>query len=198
MNSGLPASAEQFNFCYNGYPNELHTVERLSPSGSIITCHGENSFSENLTITKMQQWSWAHPGWYVFYFHTKGASHNPADQEGRYCAQWRGCMLYHLVDQWKDCVCHLDNGAEMVTCHWLTGMADGTQCIPAGNFVWVKTDFLNTLPDIRERARCKISGIASLESRFEAEVFWGNGIRLPSVVDKHRGHPKVHHPNPPL
>jgi len=75
----------------------------------------------------------------------------------------------------------------------LTGQADGTQNIPAGNFLWIKSDFVATLPSMYKRDRIKLSGMTSPESRYEAEVFWGNGTRLPKVIDKHPGHPNVHY-----
>lgn len=59
------------------------------------------------------------------------------------------------------------------------------QSIWAGNFWWAKSDFLRTLPSIMNRERIKISGLGAAESRFESEVWIGNGPRLPRVRDYH-------------
>jgi hypothetical protein len=80
----------------------------------------------------------------------------------------------------------MESGAESVGCHWLTGKsADHNQNLWGGNFFWAKASFLRTLPSIYERGIIKVSGIKSIESRYEAEVWIGNGARLPIVKDYH-------------
>jgi hypothetical protein len=98
-------------------------------------------------------------------------------------------MLRNLVWGWRQCIEDLNGGAEMVCCHFLRNMADGTQHIPAGNFLWIRSDFVTTLPSMHLRQRIIDDGIAAASSRYEAEVFWGNGPRLPIIVDKHPGPP---------
>ena len=93
---------------------------------------------------------------------------------------WRHAMMQDLVMGWRECVAALDAGSDIACSHWMWNMADGTQHIPAGNFLWVKSEFAAALPSMFLRDRIKVSGISSLESRYEAEVFWGNGKR-PSV-----------------
>ncbi len=82
-----------------------------------------------------------------------------------------------LVTNWKGCVIDLRNGYDIACSCWEWGMCDGTQNIPPGNFLWIRSDFVAKLPSIYDRARIKQSGIKSAESRFESEVFWGNGPR---------------------
>jgi hypothetical protein len=100
---------------------------------------------------------------------------------------WRNCMTKHVIQNWWKCVTDLDAGYESVGCHWLTNQADGTQNYWGGNFWWCKASFLRTVPSMMLRGRVKLSGIGALESRFEAEVFIGNGSRLPRIKDYHHG-----------
>lgn len=84
-------------------------------------------------------------------------------------------MMGDLVLNWNRCVHDLDDGNDIVCSRWLWNMADGSQHIPAGNFLWVKSSFVARLPSIFLRERIKVSGIGHLESRYESEVYWGNG-----------------------
>jgi hypothetical protein len=98
-------------------------------------------------------------------------------------------MMRNLIWGWKQCVFDLDR-YESVGCHWLTNQSqDFNQNLWAGNFWWAQASFLATLPSIYKRTRIEVSGIDSLESRFEAEVWIGNGPKLPKVKDYHRQHP---------
>lgn len=187
--SDLHTSANEIYFCYNGVPCGFVAS---APKGAQVICHGTKSFNENPTIHLLWHWSQSHPDWNILYFHSKGASTPPGHEKHQHNNAWRECLLHHLVQNWKGCIQDLENGAELVTCHWLTGQADGSQNIPAGNFLWVKSDFVRTLPSIMLRDRISVSGLFSKASRYEAEVFWGNGPRLPRVVDKHPTHPICH------
>jgi hypothetical protein len=95
-------------------------------------------------------------------------------------------MMKNAVQNWRTCVQDLDSGLESVGSHWMTGdQTPPGQSIWAGNFGWAKSAFLATLPSIMERDRIKLSGIDSIESRYESEVWIGNGPRLPKVKDYH-------------
>lgn len=100
-----------------------------------------------------------------------------------FSAKWREAMMKYCVAGWRDCVAAMDAGVESAGCHFMRNLADGTQNIWAGNFFWVTSDFVNTLPSIYLRDRIKVSGIASLESRYESEVWIGNGVRCPTVKE---------------
>lgn len=149
-----------------------------------VILHGLESRAENLTLVALEQWLPGHEDWYVLYFHCKGATHPPGDYSD-FNTRWRNCMTKHCIENWKTCVADLDGGVESCGCHWMTGLADGTQNIWAGNFWWAKASFLLTLPSIFLRDRIKVSGIADVESRYESEVWIGNGPRLPTVKDYH-------------
>lgn len=182
--SGLTEAAEEIHICYNGSEEERDFAQVIAPAKAQIVCHGLESFAENLTIVRLWEWSHSHPGWAVLYAHAKGATHPPESPYAQgVSAPWRKTMLTYMVGGWQQCVKDLESGADIVCCHWLWNMADGTQHIPAGNFLWLNSSFIASLPSMHERARIKQSGIAAAESRYEAEVFWGNGRR--PIVAQH-------------
>ncbi len=86
-------------------------------------------------------------------------------------------MMQDVILGWRNCVNDLENGFDISCSHWMWNMADGTQHIPAGNFLWTTSDFIAKLPSIYLRERIKLDGIGAASARFEAEVFWGNGPR---------------------
>lgn len=176
--TGLLAAAKEMIAGVNG-GEESHDVARLLlPAKANLVFHGLESQGENLTIVELERWAPAHPGWLVLYLHSKGASHPPdSDYGNNVSAPWRRSMMEDLVGHWQTAVQWLNEGADVVCSHWLWNMADGSQHIPAGNFLWTKASFVATLPSIYRRERIKTSGIAALESRYEAEVYWGNGPR---------------------
>lgn len=165
----------------NGGKETLSHIDRDLPANSKRFLHGLRSKSENLTIVELERWLPGHSGWNVLYFHTKGLTRN--DQ---LAIDWRVCMMARLVRCWRQCVADLEQGFDAVGCHWIRGL-DATQHYFAGNFWWATSDFLLTLPSIYKRNRIRLSGIDSIESRYEAEVWIGNGPRLPKVKDYHPG-----------
>lgn len=180
--SGLLDACTELNVGINGIEAEVKDYADITlPHKAKRIWHGR-AFNENLTICALHEWSRTHPGWAVLYFHCKGgASHDP---DSPYLigvsSPWRRTMVQYLVGGWRESVAELERGADIVCCHFMWGMADGSQNIPAGNMLWVNSTFAGALPPMTERERIKISGIAAAESRYEAEVFWGNG-RRPAV-----------------
>lgn len=147
--------------------------------------HGLESRNENLTILELEKWLPGHSDWYVLYFHSKGATHPPGDS---FSTTWRRCMMKHCITNWRQCVADLDAGYEAVGAHWMEPPETPPgQRFFAGTFWWAKASYLLTLPSIMDRERIKVSGIGSPESRYEAEVWIGNGPRAPKVKDYHPG-----------
>lgn len=180
--SGLEDEASEIVIGING-GDEASAFSEFFPAKSTIVYHGLQCRNECRTILILQEWAKAHPGWYVLYFHSKGACHPIGDYMR---TRWRKCMQRTVVENWRKCLADLDSGYEAVGNHWMQPPATPPgQYIFAGTFFWIKTDFLNTLPSIMERARIKESGIDSFESRYEAEVFLGNGPRPPRIKDYH-------------
>lgn len=187
---GILESSRLLEYCsefivgINGGEESREIANLIIPSGAKLVMHGLQSRSENLTILEIEKFSRSHPGWHILYFHCKGAFHNPSTPDGKKVERWRNCMMRQCVMHWKRAVHHLDEGYEACGVHWRTGVGvDRSQHYFAGNFFWVTSKFFATIPSMTTRARIKMSGIASLESRYEAEVVLGNGPRLPRVKD---------------
>lgn len=176
--SGLQDAAQEIHIGVNGGEESQVFCESLLPSNSIVHFHSLNSFSENQTLVILENWVKTHPDWHVLYLHSKGATHEPGSSYGEAVSKpWRLGMMEDLVLNWRACVKELEAGHDIVASHWMWNMADGTQHIPAGNFLWINSSFAAKLPSIFLRERIKTSGIAAYESRYEAEVYWGNGPR---------------------
>jgi hypothetical protein len=184
--SGLMENVSEFIVGINGGRESEAIAQLMLPSKAKLIFHGLDSKAENLTIVALEKWLQEnHDKAYICYAHIKGATHLPgavADMRRR----WRLCMERHLIWEWRQAVADLDAGFESVGCHWMTPpKTPPGQFIWAGNFWWAKSDFLSTLPSIWKRARIIESGIGAAESRYEAEVWLGNGPRPPMVKDYH-------------
>lgn len=173
--SGLLDVCDEMIVGCNGGYESLPVARKMLPEKAKIVMHGLDSRSENLTIVEIEKWAPAHPGWLILYFHTKGITHTPGTDYHQVASIWRRNMIEDLITKWRDCVNDLRSGYDIACSCWEQGMADGTQNIPPGNFLWVKSDFVSKLPSIFLRSRIQMSGISSSESRYESEVFWGNG-----------------------
>lgn len=181
--SGLDKEADEIWTCFNGAEEERDYAKMLVPAKANIVMHGPDSFAENLTICKLHDWAKSHPDYNILYFHSKGATHEPDSSYAQTVAgPWREAMLVDMVLNWKQCLADLNMGADIVCSRWLWNMgSDRSQHIPAGNFLWTKASFVQTLPSMFLRDRIQKDGIAAASSRYEAEVFWGNGPRMPVV-----------------
>lgn len=176
--SGLEEAATEIHIGVNGAKESEAFATGFLPEKADIVYHGLESRAENLTIVMLENWAREREGWHVLYFHSKGATHAPGVSYGDNVAgPWREGMMQDLIVNWRQCVSDLKAGHDIACSHWMWNMADGTQHIPAGNFLWLTSSFARKLPSIYLRERIKGSGIAALESRYEAEVYWGNGPR---------------------
>lgn len=187
--SGLVDAASHFVVGVNGGLESVIYTKLFIPPKAQCVFHGLKSHAENPTIVLLERWLADHPDWYVLYFHAKGCTHPPDSTYGLTVSDpWRNTMMGHLVLRWRQCVADLDAGAEAAGCNWLTGMGwDKSQNLFGGNFWWAKSDYLRTLPSIMARERIKTSGLLAAESRYESEVWIGNGPRLPKVAVYHPG-----------
>lgn len=181
--SGLMEAANEFHVGLNGGQESLSLAESVFPMKAEVTYHGLACRNELRTLLLLEQFIRERDGdWLVLWHHAKGASH-PVGHD--LSTRWRLCMQRHLVTNWRRCVSDLEK-AESVGCHWMEPPATPpAQYIWAGNFWWARNSFLKTLPSVMERDRIKVSGIDSLESRYEAEVWIGNGSRPPTHIDYH-------------
>lgn len=175
--SGLLEAATEVHVGVNDDERTGRLAAMFLPQKARLTWHGLASRAENPTIVLLENWAQSHPDWNVLYFHSKGATHLPDSYYGEQVSRpWRDAMMQDLVMNWRECVAALDTH-DIVCSHWMWNLADGTQHIPCGNFLWVTSNFVARLPSIYERERIKTSGISALESRYESEVYWGNGPR---------------------
>lgn len=177
--SGLLDACSNFFIGING---DLGAATIDLPEKATVIHHGVNSFGELRTIRALEKWLPGHgEDWAVLYFHSKGVTRKIGDTHSD---PWRNCMMHHLVQNWEKCVAKFQHGYDSVGCHWMEPpeTPDG-QYIWAGNFWWSTASYLLTLPPLMERARIKLSGIDSAESRFEGEVWHGNGEIRPIFKD---------------
>lgn len=172
--SGLADAADQITVGVNGPPGDADLARLFVPPKAAFFPHGAGATTEIPTLNLLKAWAAKHPGWYVLYFHTKGAMRPPEPL----WTNWRRCMQMACVWQWRRCVSDLDAGAEAVGCHWLTPQRHGHMVKRhfAGTFWWAKTDFLNILPDLVA---------PTWPNRFYAEQWIGLGQRLPWIIDYH-------------
>jgi len=183
QNTGLLDAASEMIVGINGGKESDEAANLVLPKKAQRVLHGLQCRNECRTILTLEQWAKTHPDWYVLYFHAKGATHDANDG---YSIAWRGCMMKGVVKNWRTCIADLDAGCDAVGSHWMEPPATPPgQYIFAGTFFWVKSSFVLTLPSITERIRIKVSGIDSVESRYESEVWIGNGPNVPKVKDYH-------------
>lgn len=179
--SGLENAAAEIHVGVNGGLESEHLARVMLPQNSEILMHGLQCRNEIRTLLALQEWLPGHDDWFVLYFHAKGSTKpNPHNDT------WRACMMRHCIRDWRTCVTDLANGCDAVGCHWMEPPATPAgQRIFAGTFWWAKASYLLTIPPITTRPRIKVSGIDSIESRYESEVFIGNGARKPKIKDYH-------------
>lgn len=186
--SGLLNRADYFYVGINGGPESIEYARITIPRKAEIQFHGTQCHTENRTLLALEQHVKQNPDDLILYFHSKGAT-KTARQDSEHAGQWRDCMMRNLVMNWQRCVADLKH-FESVGCHWLTKQgSDKSQSLWGGNFWWARASFLQTLPPLCDRTRIIISGLDALESRYEAEVWIGNGKRLPTVRDYHPVNP---------
>ncbi len=186
--SGLLDACSEFIVGINGGAETQEIANLIIPAKAKVVLHGLDSRSENLTMIEVEKFVKTHPNWNVFYHHAKSSTHDPNSDYGKFGTRWRRCMQKRCVTEWRQAVSFINNGHDAAGCHWLTGQGhDHSQHYFAGTFWWATSNFLATVPSMYLRDRIKQSGIGSLESRYEAEVWIGNG-RLPRVKDLEPSH----------
>ncbi len=188
--SGLTEAASEFHVGMNA-GDEGVAFSGLFPDKAIITYHGTRCHNELRTIMMIEdRVKQLKSGTNILYVHSKGASR---PTRTKLIESWRECMMNNLVWNWKLCSDLMAKGYESCGCHWLTGQVDGTQNLWGGNFWWARSEFISTLPAIASVPRlAKMGGLDEYESRFEAEIWIGNGPRVPRVKDFHMGWPTEH------
>lgn len=167
--SFLLDKADQFMVGINGDAADAMAVKSLLPDKANVFCNEESMWpsGEVQTLREMWEWLYAFPAYNILYLHMKGLSHHPASPTHGYNRDWREEMMQVNVWRWRECVRHLDLGAEMVGTRWFDAP---NASYWAGNFWWARSEFLLTLGPCQNR------------SRYDAEVWIGEGPRLPNRI----------------
>lgn len=176
--SGLWSAANEIHVGVNGGAESEAIAKHIIPAKARVTFHGLQCKNECRTVEMMLEWAKTHPGWNVLYFHAKSSSHQPgSDYYERISAPWLRMMMTDLVVNWATCIKDLETH-DIACSVWLWDQGwDKSQHIPAGTFLWITSDFAAKLPSLLLRERIKQDGIDAPESRYEAEVAFGNGPR---------------------
>lgn len=189
--SGLLDAADRIFIGVNGGLEALEIVADLLPAKAVVHLHGLGCRNELRTLLMLEGFVDevsrldAETDWLVCYHHAKGASHPVGDDQN---ARWRRCMERHVIGDWRSCVAALKQGYDAAGAHYLTppSTPDGHR-IFAGNFFWARSRYMATVTPLLDRERIRTSGVETLESRYEAEVYVGNGRKPPRVFDLHPG-----------
>lgn len=178
IGSGVWGAASEIYFGINGGEESKWPAFNIIPLPVQAEMHGIQCRSENRSIERLLQWSQSNHGWNILYLHAKGATHDPGSHYATaVAAPWREAMMHDLVVNWRQCVADLETH-DIACMVWLWDQGhDHSQHIPAGNFLWITSDFAAKLPSLYMRERIKQDGIDALSSRYESEVAWGNGPR---------------------
>lgn len=189
--SGLLDAADRIFIGVNGGLEALKIVADLLPAKAVVRLHGLGCRNELRTLLMLEGFVDevsrldAKTDWLVCYHHAKGATHPVGDD---WNTRWRRCMERHVIGDWRSCVTVLEQGYDAAGAHYcIPPSTPAGQRIFAGNFFWARSRYLSTVTPLLDRERIRTSGVETLESRYEAEVYVGNGRRPPRVFDFHPG-----------
>lgn len=136
---------------------------------------------EQLTLQAIHRDVHRVPGEYaVLYMHTKGAARDLDSQ-----VAWRRSMTRALVGQWGECAARLEDGHDVVGCHW-TRSLDWPEQGPffAGNFWLARASYLRRLPPPENKNRWQAETWVTLGARKGHE-----DLPLPRTHDMLPGYP---------
>lgn len=172
--SGVWDAAKQIFIGVNGDEEAMKFVRHMAGDKPIVFQNEPEMrpSGEIPTMRTMHEMSKVYDGHRFLYLHTKGASHPPGSPGWEHRRDWRKTMENVVIWRWRECMSHMDRGAESVG-NWWNEAPNGSYW--AGTFFWATSDFLATLPFL------SIEGHHSA-GRFEAEVWIGRGPRLPRYV----------------
>ena len=147
---------------------------------------------EGVSLNVLYNFAKENPGKQILYMHTKGITRPFTDEKhfpsntGRACTyNWRNCMQYYCIKQYKECINQLST-------HDIVGVRWKKSPVPhfSGNFWWANTDYVATLESPLTQSRYWRWG------RFSCE-YWIGGNTVPHTTGRPRsvvplkGSPKV-------
>jgi len=92
------------------------------------------------TLQMLEQFCLYNQDYYVLYLHTKGVSRKEPSIK-----DWRECMLYWLVERWKECVEKLKDNDTVGICRVNSPFPHYQ-----GNFWWARSDYILNLGNIKD------------------------------------------------
>jgi hypothetical protein len=114
------------------------------------------------TLEILREFAHNNPDYNILYLHTKGVSHNP----GKQCIRdWLDCMLYWLVENWRECIEKL-NEYDTVGINYMLSPLPHYQ----GNFWWATAKYINTLGPVRDIQDLKPKG-QQFDERHKCEMW---------------------------
>ena len=171
----------------NGLYDKLKHLH-IGFNGSLSTCSvpdkavahaNKNQQEETGTLKALRDWCASNPDAYVLYFHTKGSS-----RRTRFTEDWRKCMQYFVITNWRECYQALREGYDLAGINWQEDTSMGHHPHFSGGFWWAKASYINTLKD------------EALESnfRYDREFWVGTGNpKVKNLWETHYNTRKIAH-----
>lgn len=136
VSNGLYDKLNHLHIGFNG------RLDICSVPDKAVACSNENQQEETGTLKSLRDWAAANSESYILYFHTKGAS-----RKTRFTEDWRKCMQYFCITNWRECYQALQSGYDLVGINWQEDTSMGYHPHFSGGFWWAKAAYINTLTD---------------------------------------------------
>lgn len=136
VSNGLYDKLNHLHIGFNGSLNICSVPDKA------VACSNENQQEETGTLKALRDWAAANPESYVLYFHSKGAS-----RKTRFTEDWRKCMQYFCITNWRECYRALQDGYDLAGINWQEDTSMGYHPHFSGGFWWAKASYINTLTD---------------------------------------------------
>jgi len=180
--SGLWDNLHQFYYGVVG-SKENRAKVRLTLPG-ICVSEADTGW-EQVTLSKVQQYSRWRKNRAVFYAHTKGAW-----SDDGLATAWRESMTHDTVMRWKEAYRSL-NSHDVAGAFWLKSQEPEHrehEYFFAGNYWWANTEYLRQLPELRYETRYQAEGWIGLSDPKAMVMrhglsFWGNFAPLTLEVE---------------
>ena len=173
VSNGLYDKLKHFHIGFNG------SLSLCSVPDKAVAYSNKNQQEETETLRALRDWCATNPDAYVLYFHTKGSS-----RQTRFTEDWRKCMQYFNITNWRECYEALQDGYDLAGINWQRTTSMGYHPHFSGGFWWAKACYINTLTD------------EALESgfRYDREFWVGTGeAKVKNMWETFYNNPKVAH-----
>ena len=134
--NGLYDKIKHLHIGFNG------NLSVCSVPDKAVAISNENKSEETETLIALRDWCAVNPDAFVLYFHTKGVS-----RQNRFTEDWRKCMQYFVITNWRECYKALQEGYDLAGINWQEDTSMGYRPHFSGNFWWAKASYINTLSE---------------------------------------------------